>query len=250
MHWQWLSSETRRGLVDHTECLEFKRFVAKGLRSSAALKRPRRPAWVPRLLFTNHLSWEIDDQAGLDEGEQLASGQLACAGDLPLFGEIVENALVPSGSDETVEYMFCSDTRLYGRRAKATEPYEWTTDVSPQSQPFDPAVAKWPDGCTVFVPEILSLTCQTWKTKHEEASCTKRRKGEPHFQGRTKSGAEVEVKTTPQAKRDPLVILYVGAKKKPGPRVCREHHDAPCRASLLQRWWTWWHVQHEGCHCR
>ena len=151
---------------------------------------------------------------------------------------------MPSGSDETVEYMFCSDTRSYGQRAKATEPYKWTTDISPQNHPFEPAVAKWPDGCTVVVPEILSLTCQTWKTEDEEANCTKRRKREPHFQGRTKSGAEVVVKTTPQAKRDPLVILYDGAKQKcnqkfggwnPGPRVCREHHDAPCRASLLQR---------------
>lgn len=186
---------------DHIECLEFKKFVAKRLMVIC------RHTSSPQAL-TNPLSWEIDDQAGLDEGEQLASDQLpsqsgqllspsgqlpcasdelACASDLPLFGETVEEA--------DVEYMFCSDTRSYGRRAKATKLFEWTTDISPQSQPFDPAVAKWPDGCTVIVPEILSLTCQTRKTEDEEASCTKRRKREPHFQGRTKSGAEVVVKT-------------------------------------------------------
>ena len=204
---------------------------------------------MPRLLFTNPLSWEIGVQAGLDEGEQLASDwlpsprgqrpspsdQLPCASDLPRFGEIVENALVPIGSDETVEDMFCSDTRSYGRRAMATDLYEWTTDISPQSQPFDPAVAKWTDGCTVIVPEILSLTGQTWKTEDEEASCTKRRRREPHFQGRTKSRAEVVVKTTPQAKRYPLVVLYVGAKQTCNQQFGDGILDHACAVNIVTR---------------
>ena len=269
---------------DHTECLEFKRFVAKGLmvicrHKPQALKRLRRPAWVLRLLFTNPLSCEIDDQAGLDEGEQLASDQLPTPSEQFPSPRASCHAQATNLHAQATSRVSGRLWRMHWCQAEAMRPSNthfaptqartvgeprpqtrttWSTDISPQSQPFDPAMAKWPDGCTFIVPEILSLTCQTWKTEDEDASCTKRRKREPHFQGRTKSGAEVAVKTTPQAKRDPLVILYVGAKQKcnpkvrgwnPGPRVCREHHDAPCSASLLQIW-TRGHVQHEGGHCR
>ena len=85
------------------------------------------------------------------------------------FGmEIVETALVPSGSDETVEYMVCSDTRSYGSQGHRTVRMD-DRYFSAESS-FDEALTKWPDGCTVIVPEILSLTRQTWKKTKKRAA--------------------------------------------------------------------------------
>ena len=69
----------------------------------------------------------------------------------------------------------------------------------------------------------------------EEASCTKQRKREPLFQGRTKIGAEVVVKPTPQAQRDPLVILYVDAKTKCNQQFGDRILDHACAMNIMTR---------------
>ena len=62
-----------------------------------------------------------------------------------------------------------------------------------------------------------------------------RRRGELHEAAEARARAEVVVKTTPQAKRDPLVILYVGAKQKCNQKFGDGILDHACAVNTMTR---------------
>ena len=89
---------------------------------------------------------------------------------------------------------------------------EYTRDLTPQDNDFDPVIARWDDGMEHPIEGLLSLT---HRTRQEADASQKGAKGiRVHWSGRTASGSPIVVKDNMRGDLPPLVAMYVSGKQR------------------------------------